>query len=122
MNEGLWTLLSQVFGNKYRDAFITRLGVTLLLGHFGITGQLANLLAFFLRRIIGFLMMQGIFHIDLTLDAYREGQKLKEFEEAARKAYEEASAKVYTEEEKIEIRKKYLRLVRLIGNVGNPKP
>lgn len=93
----------------------------MLLGKFNLTGPLADFLGFFLRSLLGFLLEAGIFHIDLTLDSYREGQKLKEFEAAAREAFNKATAKIYDEETKNEIRMEYLRLIRLIGNVGNPK-
>lgn len=118
---GLYLFLARLFSTKHRDLFIVRLGTYLLLAKFGITGRLADFLGLFLRGAIGLLIESGIFQIDLTLDAYREGQKLKQFKKLASKAYKKATAKVYSEEEKIEIRKEYLKIISLIGTVGNPK-
>lgn len=116
---GIFHFLSQVTGNAYRDTFIVRLGVGLLLSQFGITGFLGNVLGFFLRGVLGLFMQRGIFTIDVLLDAYREGQKLKEFEAEARAAYDKAIAKVYTEEQKNEIRLQYINIIKRIGIVGN---
>lgn len=66
-------------------------------------------------------MESGIYHVDLTLDAYKEGKKVQEFKDMASRAYEKATAKVYSEEEKDEIRKEYLKIISNIGNVGNPQ-
>lgn len=118
---GFGIFITRLFTNEHKELFMTRLGVTLLLGKFNLTGPLANFLGFFLRSVVGFLMEVGIFQIDLTIDAYREGRKLKEFESAAKEAFIKATEKIYDEETKNEIRMEYLRLISLIGNVGNPK-
>lgn len=118
---GFSLFFARLFTNNHKDLFVTRLGVTLLLGKFNLTGPIADFVGFFFRSIVGFLMEVGIFQIELTLDAYREGQKLKEFEKAAEAAFKKATAKIYDEETKNEIRMEYLRIIRLIGNVGNPK-
>lgn len=122
MSRGLALFLARLASNKYKDTFTVRLGVTLLLGKFGIAGSLADLIGAILRPVLGLLMESGIFMIDLTLDAYREGQKLAEFKEKATELYDKLMAsKKLTEEQKDAYRKEYLRLIGLIGNVGNPK-
>lgn len=121
MSRGLALLLARLASNKYKDTFTVRLGVTLLLGKFGIAGSLADLIGAILRPVLGLLMESGIFMIDLTLDAYREGQKLAEFKDKATELYDKLMAsKKLTEEQKDVYRKEYLRLIGLIGNVGNP--
>lgn len=116
---GFAGLLARIFSNQYRDSFIARLGVTLLLGQFGIVGPLANLIGFFLRGIVGLLIEDGTFLLDISLDAYREGKKIPEFEKAATDAYAKATAKIYDEATKNEIRKQYLEILSKIVPVGN---
>lgn len=116
---GFWGFLARVMGNSYRDTFMVRLGTNLLFAQFGIVGPAANLLGIFARGFLGLLMETGIFQIDLLLDAYREGQKIPEFEKEAKAAYEKATARVYSEEEKSEIRKQYLEILSKIVPVGN---
>lgn len=120
MPRGLALFLARLASNTNKDLFIVRLGVTLLLGRFGIVGPLANLLGSILRMILGLLMEDGIFLIEISVDAYKEGRKLKEFEKAATEAYQKATAKVYEEKEKDAIRKQYLEIISRIGAVGNP--
>lgn len=120
---GFWGFLARVLGNENREMFIVRLGSNLLLAKFGVVGPLANFLGIFVRGFLGLLIEDGTFLIDISLDAYREGKKLKEFEAAATAAYEKATAKIYDEEKKNEIRKQYLDIISKIGVVGNgPKP
>lgn len=116
---GFAGFIARVFSNQYRDAFITRLGVSLLLAKFGIVGPAANLISFFIRGLVGLLMEDGTFLIDVSLDAYREGRKIPEFEKAAEAAYRKASAKVYSAKEKNEIRRQYLEILSKIVPVGN---
>lgn len=120
---GFWGFLARVMGNEYRETFIVRLGTSLLLGKFGIVGPVADFLGVFLRGVIGLMVETGIFQVDLLLDSYREGKKLKEFEVEATKAYAKATAKIYDEEKKNEIRKEYLKIIGKMGAVGNgPRP
>lgn len=120
---GFWKFLAQVMGNSYRDTFMVRLGSTLLLGKYGITGPVADLVGPIVRGFLGLLLESGIFRLDLLLDAYREGKKIPEFEKAASEAYAKATAKIYTEEEKVAIRKQYLDVLSKIVPVGDgPKP
>ena len=112
-------LLARIFTNTKKDLFTVRLGVTLLLGKFGIAGVLAEVIALPLRGLIGVMIEDGTFKFDLTLDAFREGMKLEEFEKAASDAYVKATAKVYTEAEKNLIRKQYLDVISGIGTVGD---
>lgn len=116
---GFAGFLARVFSNGYRDAFITRLGVNLLLAKFGIVGPAANLLSPILRGVVGLLIEDGTFLIDVSLDAYREGKKIPEFEKAASEAYKKATAKIYDEAQKNEIRKQYLEILAKIVPVGN---
>lgn len=114
---------TRVVTNKNKDLFLVRLGVTLLLGKFGIVGGAASFVGFFLRGLLGVLIEDGTFLIDISLDAYREGQKLEEFKREAKAAYEKATAKIYDEAEKEKIRQQYLAIISKIGVVGDkPKP
>lgn len=122
MNRGLALFIARLSSNPYKDAFVVRLGVTLLLTKFGIVGRWADLLGAIMRPFLGLAIETGIFHIDLTLDAYREGKKLAEFTKTASELHDKLQAsKKLTEEQKNAYRKEYLRLIGLIGNVGNPK-
>lgn len=120
---GLWGFIARVMGNSYRDTFTVRLGTSLLLAQYGLVGPVAAFVGTFVRGLIGLLFETSIFQIDLLLDAYREGQKIPEFERAAYEAYLKATSKLYTEEEKDAIRKQYLEILGKIVPVGNgPKP
>lgn len=113
--------LTRLFTNEFKDSFSAHLGSTLILGKFNLAGPIASALGFLLRSVIGFLMETGIYKIDLTLDALKEGQKQKQFEKDALEAYKKATKKVYSEEEKNAIRAEYLKIISAIGNVGSPK-
>lgn len=121
MSRGVSLFFTRLFTNKHKDLFITRLGVNLILAKFKINGPLAKILDLFLRYAVGFLIEEGVFIIDLAVDSYKEGMKLEEFEEEAKKAYEKATKRAYSEDEKNEIRKEYLKIISSIGNIGNPK-
>jgi hypothetical protein len=116
---GFAGFLARVFSNGYQDAFTTRLGVNLLLAKFGIVGPAANLLSPILRGVVGLLIEDGTFLIDVSIDAYREGKKIPEFEKAASEAYKKATAKIYDETQKNEIRKQYIEILAKIVPVGN---
>lgn len=120
MNRDAALFVARLFTNKQKDMFSVKLGVALLLAKFGIVGALSDFLGYFLRAILGGLMEEGTFLIDIKIDAYKEGQKLKEFEKKAGELYAKAMAKKYTEDEKNEIRKQYLEVISRIGAVGNP--
>lgn len=120
---GFSGFVARVFSNNQRDTFLVRLGTSLLLGRFGIVGPAADLIGFFVRGVIGVLVEEGIYEIDITLDSLREGKKQKEFEAAATAEYNKAMARRYTEAEKNAIRKEYLEIIARMGNVGSgPKP
>lgn len=122
MSRSLALFLARLSTNEHQNTFVVRLGVTLLLAKFGITGFLADVLGRILRPVLGLLMESGIFFIDLTMDAYKEGKKLAEFKDKATELHDKLQAsKKLTEEQKDAYRKEYLRLISLIGNVGNPK-
>lgn len=120
MDRGFSLFLARLLSNTNKDLFMVRLGVTLLLNKFNIVGFIAGPVGYILRSVIGLLMEYGIFQIDLALDAYKEGQKLAEFKDAATQAYEKATKKLYTEAEKDAIRKEYLAIISKFGSVGNP--
>jgi len=115
----MWKLLF----NDGRKLFMSQLGSNLLLIQLGINpaGFVGVVLGFLLVGVIGYIVESGIFIIDISLDALREGMKLKEFSKAATLAYDRATAKVYTEKEKEAIRREYLKIISNIGPVGNPK-
>lgn len=116
---GFWGFLARVMGNSYRDTFTIRLGSALILGKFGLVGPVADFVGVFLRGVLGLIMETGVFHLDLLIDSYREGQKIPEFEKAATEAYAKATAKIYDEAEKEKIRRQYLEILAKIVPVGN---
>jgi len=116
---GLLGFIARVLSNENRNLFTVRLGVTLLLAKYGIVGVPGRAVSFFLRSLIGVLIEDATFIIDIGLDAYREGKKLKEFELAAAEAYEKATAKIYDEVKKHEIRNQYLEIISRFGSVTN---
>lgn len=98
---------------------MVQLGTTLILSAAGITGGLGlTLLAPILAAFLGFFIDEGTFIIDISLDAYREGEKLDQFTVAATSAYEKATAKVYTDAQKDSIRQQYLAIISKISAVG----
>lgn len=113
----MWSFIARVLSSKYKDIFVVRLGVNLTLSRLGITGPLAKVVSPIISGLIGLLMEVGVFKIDLTIDAYREGQKLEEFKKQAKEAYDLATKKVYTEEEKQKIRNQYLAIISKFGQL-----
>ncbi len=112
-------LLHKIFANQYRDLFMVRLGVTVLLGKLNIVGGFARFLVSILSGVVGMLMEYGVFKIDISLDALKEGKKLKDFEKIAEREYKRATARVYNEQEKEAIRKRYLEIITELGPVGS---
>ena len=110
-NSGFLFFLARVFSNKNKDLFSVRLGVSLLVGRFGISSFFSSPLEKILCGIIGVLMEEGIFLIDISIDSLKEGRELKNFEVLATKAYLKASEKVYDENEKEKIRQEYLNII-----------
>lgn len=90
---------------------MVRLGTTLLLAKYGVVGPWSRLVAPFIQGLIGLLIGSGVFIVDLTLDAYKEGTKLDEFKKLAKEAYDYAKKRVYTEEEKEQIRAQYASII-----------
>lgn len=120
---GLPGFIARVFSNEYRDSFTVQLVTTLLLANFGIVGLPAKFLSFIFRGVLGVFLEEGIFKIDVALDSFKEGQKYEQFKVLSMQAYRKATAKIYDEEKKNEIRKEYLKIIALIGAVGNgPRP
>ena len=115
--KGLWYFLAKVMSNDYRKSFFVELGVDVLLAKFGIYGRAAHALGFFVKGFMGLALEVGVFKIDITLDAIKEGKKLKNFDRLALEAYERTIKRVYTEEEKNEIRKIYLNIISDFGPV-----
>lgn len=106
-NSGFLFFVSRVLSNKKKDLFTVRLGVSLWLAKYG----LPNWLSFLFTGIIGLLIEDGIYLIDISIDALKEGRSLKNFEFLSTQAYLKASAKVYTEDEKENIRQEYLKII-----------
>jgi len=98
---------------------VVQLGSSLLLANFGIVGIPATIIKYFLSGIVGIFIEEGVYLIDFTLDALKEGRNLKEFEVLAKAAYEKATAKLYDETEKQKIRQQYLEIISKIGVVGD---
>lgn len=119
MSKNLGDFLYRFFSNSGKDLFLIRLGSKLLLAKWGIIGFWAKPLEWVIRSFLGVIYEDGVFLIDISLDAIREGMKLDEFKDHATKAYEKATAKIYSEEKKNEIRKEYLDIISKFGSVGN---
>lgn len=119
MGVGLTKLILKFLTTKNRNMFTVQLGSTLLLANFGIVGFLGVILRWFVAGVVGVLIEEGVFLIDITLDKLKEGAKIPEFEKAANEAYKKATAKVYDEAEKQKIRKQYLDIVGKIVPVGD---
>lgn len=107
----MFTFLARLLENKYSNSLIARLGANLLMTNLGIAGLAAKAAGPFISGFIGLIMESGVFAIDLTIDSYKEGAKLKEFQKAAKEAYNHASSKVHTPEEKEKIRQQYLAII-----------
>ncbi len=116
----MWDIIGKIIFSEHRDLFTVRLGSNLLLLRLGIPPEsfAGVCLGRLIRGFLGFFMDSGVFLIDLGLDAYREGQKLKEFHDEAKKIYDKTTSGLKTEEEKIEIRKKYMEIIERMGVVG----
>lgn len=110
-NSGFLFFLARLQSNKHKDLFSVRLGVSLLLSKFGIPSFLTRPLDNLIRGLVGVLMEEGIFLIDISLDSLKEGRKLRNFEKLATQAYLKASEKVHTEDEKDKIRQEYIRII-----------
>lgn len=116
---GFLYFLSRVVGNGNRDLFIVHLGTSLLLSRFGIIGPAKSFVGFFLRGLVGVLIEDGSFLIDISLDALKKGKEIAEFKKDADAAFKHATAKVYDEAEKEKIRKQYLKIVSDVTRVGD---
>lgn len=116
---GLPGFIARVLSNEKRNSLTVRFATALLLARFGIVGKWAEAVGFLIRGVLGVFLEEAIFNIDVLLDAWKEGVKLKEFEKIAGEQYKKASAKIYDEAKKNEIRKEYLKIIALIGPVGN---
>lgn len=125
MDRGVAIFIARVFSTKRRQDLEIRLGARLILAKFGlVSGPIFSVLNFIMTSILGFLKEEASFRIDLALDSWREGTKLKDFETEAKAEYDKVTAKIYSEEEKNVIRKQYLELIAKFGAVGlgpNPK-
>jgi len=119
IGRGVANLIVRFFFTKNRSMFIVQMGSALLLANFGIVGIANTFLRFFISGVLGILIEDGTFVIDVGLDKIREGTKLKEFEKEAKAIYEKAMARVYDETEKQKIREQYLAIVGKIVPVGD---
>lgn len=118
---GFFYALYRISKNEQKESFAVQLSTTLLLSSFGATGFFVAPLSYLIRGVLGLFLEAGIFQIDVLLDAYKEGEKRKTFEEMAEAAWKKTTAKVYDEKEKDRIRAEYLEIISRIGVVGSPK-
>lgn len=116
---GFIYFISRIAGNGNRDLFMVRLGTSLLLAKFGLTGAAASFVGYFLKGVVGVLIEEGSFLIDISIDALKKGREIAEFKEMADAAYKYATAKVYDENEKQKIRKQYLDIISRVTRVGD---
>lgn len=79
-----------------------------MLAKFGIVGPWADVLSFFVRKILGVLLDEGVYAIDLTIDSIKAALSIEEFRAIAIKEYAKARRKDLTDAEKKQIRKEYL--------------
>lgn len=119
MNKGIANFIVKFLSTKNRNLFAVQLGSALILTNFGIVGIPASILGYLLKGILGVLIEDGTFLIDITLDSLKEGTKRDEFKVTATDAYVRATAKIYDEAKKEEIRKQYLEIIAKIGAVGD---
>lgn len=87
---------------------MARLGTTLLLAKFGITGFFADVIGGAIRAVLGVLIDEGIYQIDVTLDSIKAAMSIDEFKTKAKIEYDKAHRKDLTDAEKAQIRKDYL--------------
>jgi len=73
--------------------------------------------SYFMRGVLGVLIEDGIFKIDITMDSIKEGKKLKNFDKLAFNAYQKTIAKVYDEEGKNKVRSEYLDIIDNFGPI-----
>jgi hypothetical protein len=75
---------------------------------FGLIGPWAEFLGYPIRAVIGVLIDEGIYVIDVTLDSIKAAMSIEEFKEHAKSQYEKAKRKDLTDAEKAKIRQEYL--------------
>jgi len=120
-----WTFLGALFTNRSKDLFLARLGTSLLLSKFGIAGPWADFIGLPIRAVIGILIDEGIYVIDVTLDSIKAAMSIDEFKDRAKAEYDKAKRKDLTDAEKQKIRQEYLdtldRFTRLrVQHDANP--
>lgn len=120
-----WTFLGALFTNRSKDLFLARLGTSLLLSKFGIVGPWADFIGLPIRAVIGILIDEGIYVIDVTLDSIKAAMSIDEFKDRAKAEYDKAKRKDLTDAEKQKIRQEYLdtldRFTRLrVQHDANP--
>lgn len=103
--------IDKVLNNKYRNDYTIQLITHLIMVKLAAPPFVAKLISPFLSGLLGIGLENGILKIDLTLDALKEGMKLKEFKAFADSAYEKTISRVHSEEEKESIRNQYLAAV-----------
>lgn len=103
-----WTFLGALFTNRSKDLFLARLGTSLLLSKFGIVGPWADFIGLPIRAVIGILIDEGIYVIDVTLDSIKAAMSIDEFKDRAKAEYDKAKRKDLTDAEKQKIRQEYL--------------
>jgi hypothetical protein len=95
----------------------------LLLAQLGIAGGFLGLVGgYFISLILGELADRGIIQIDITLDALEQAKKDPKWRAAAVAVYAKASKGAKTEEEKIEIRAQYQKILADYATLGDGNP
>ncbi len=102
-----------------KDSFSIKMGVSLWLASVGITGPLADALSGPITWIIGSFVDKGIILIDIKINSIKTDAEMKTYLAAAEKIHNQAIAKVYTEDEKNEIRRQYLDVIRNFTRFGS---
>lgn len=102
-----------------KDSFSVKMGVSLWLASVGITGPLADALSGPITWIIGSFVDKGIILIDIKINSLKTEAERKVYLAAAERIHNTAIAKVYTEDEKIEIRRQYLDIIRNFARFGS---
>lgn len=104
----LGKFIAAVLTNRSKDLFVARLGTKLLLARFGVIGPWADIIGWPIRAVIGVLIDQGIYLVDVTLDSIKAAMSIPEFKESALMEYNKARRKDLTDAEKAKIRQEYL--------------
>lgn len=98
-----------------KNLFLVELASKLMSRSLALPPVVMQIFEFVVQWVLGVGLSLGILKIDLTADAWTMAEKIEEYKELALKAHDKAIKRVYTEEEKVEIREEYMRLLRKIS-------